>query len=151
MHRILLLSAFLMAGCVVPAKIYFRNLSGEKVRLRATLTDRRRFNKLPNSVNLFDTATKKSAICGSWRSKDLVTWTDTTTLYLDVPAFTVIDLKDISNGLLLGTHVPDVLLVVITKNRMDTVTDGDLASVDQNFKRTHYNTFTTPIYYYDIY
>jgi hypothetical protein len=150
MQRLLLLSAFLLAGCVVPAKIYFRNLSTEQVRLRGTLVDRRRFKKLPNNVNLFDTAAKSSTICGRWRREDFVTWTDTTTFYLDVPAFTVIDLKDISNGLILGTHEPNVLLVVIRKNRTDTVTTGDLASVEQKFKRRPYNTFTDPIYYFDI-
>ena len=137
-------------GCEIPAEVYFRNYSNKKVRLRASLVDRYRFKKLPNKVNFYDTSLKKRQYYGGWRQNALVTWVDTTTFYVDVPAHTVINIADVSNGLTLGSREPEVLLLMIADNKIDTLTDGNYPSLARKFKSSRYNPLTTAIYYYDF-
>src|SRR3569623_263855 len=87
MWRLILLVAFLLAGSTIPAEVFFRNFSAKQVRLQATLIDRSRFDKLPIKVTFYDTATRKHLYYGYWRSNGLVTWADTATFYVDVPAY----------------------------------------------------------------
>ncbi len=149
MRRLILLATVFFAGCTVPAEVYFRNYSNKAVRLQATLTDRRRFEKLPNKVTFYDTATKKQWY-GNWRSTAMVTWTDTATFYIDVPAFTVVNVADISRGLILGSREPDVMLLMMADNKTDTLTTGDYLSVTKKFKYEGYTMFKPAIYYYDV-
>src|SRR4051812_45575951 len=114
MWRITVLISIFLVGCTIPAEIFFRNFSNRKVRLQATLVDRFRFDKLPNKVNFYDTATKSRQYAGDWQSSRLVTWLDTATFYIDVPPFTILNLADISRGLVLGARQPDVVLLMIT-------------------------------------
>jgi len=148
--KFILLISILFAGCTIPAKVFFRNFSNQKVRLQATLVDRRFFDKLPNKVDFYDTATRKKQYVGEWRATDLVTWTNTTTFYIDVPPFTVVDVDDVSRGLVLGARSPDVQLVMFSENKIDTLTDGDYISLAAKFKTTGWGMFKTPIYYYDL-
>jgi hypothetical protein len=150
MWRLILLTAFLFAGCIIPAKVFFRNFSNQKVRLQASLNDRRRFNKLPNRVTFYDTSTRKRQYYGNWRENGLVTWVDTATFYVDIPAYTVINIADISNGLTLGSKQPDVLLLLISDHKIDTLTKGDFPSLADKFKTKGYNPLGTAIYYYDF-
>ena len=150
MLRLFVLICFLLEGCTIPAKVFFRNFSNEEVRLQVTLVDRRRFTKLPNAVNFYDTATRKGKYWCNWKSSNLVTWVDTTTFYIDVPAFTVVDVEDISRGLVLGARQPDVMLRMITECKVDTLTNGDYYSLAAKFKSTGYGPFKPPIYYYDF-
>src|SRR5688572_20545909 len=99
MWRLFALVSIFLSGCTIPAEVFFRNFSNEKVRLHATLVERRYFDKLPNKVNFYDTAIKRRQFYGDWRSSGLVTWVDTSTFYIDVPAFTVVDVEDVSRGL----------------------------------------------------
>lgn len=149
MWRSLTLILIFFAGCTIPAEIYFRNLSPNSVRLQASLVDRRRFDKLPNRVNFYDTSTKKRQFYGEWRTDALVTWVDTSTFYIDVPAYTVVDLADISRGLTLGAKQPDVILSMIVNNKTDTLTTGDYSSIVAKFKLRGYGLFKPPVYYYD--
>jgi hypothetical protein len=150
MWRLILLVAFLLAGCTIPAEVFFRNFSAKKVRLQATLIDRSRFDKLPNKVTFYDTATRKHLYYGNWRSNGLVTWVDTATFYVDVPAYTVINLADVSNGLTLGSRQPEVLLLLIADNKTDTLTTGDYPSLALKFTQKGYNPLGTVKYYYDF-
>lgn len=137
-------------GCVVPADVFFRNFSNETVRLQARLTDRRYFNKLPNRVDFYDTSEIKRKPYGRWKYNTLVTWVDTTTFYIDVPAATVVNIKDLSNGLILGSRQPDVLLLMTKGTKTDTLITGDYLSVDKKFKFTGYGMFKPARYYYDV-
>ncbi len=130
--------------------MFFRNFSNQNVRLQASLIDRRRFDKLPNKVSFYDTTVKKRKYYGDWRQDSLVTWVDATTFYIDIPAFTVINIADVSNGLTLGSRQPEVLLLMIADNKTDTLTTGDYASLADKFKSKGYNPFGTAIYYYDF-
>jgi len=150
MWRLSLLISILFAGCTIPAKVFFRNFSNEKVRLQASLIDRRRFNKIPNEVNFYDTSKNKRQYYGAWQKDGLVTWMDTATFYIDVPPFTVVDIADVSNGLTLGSRQPDVLLLMICGNKTDTLTTGDYPSLADKFKTKGYNPFSTAVYYYDF-
>jgi hypothetical protein len=150
MWKLLLLIAFLFAGCTIPAEVFFRNFSGEKVRLQASLIDRSRFNKLPNKVTFYDTSTRKHQYYGNWRENGLVTWVDTATFFIDVPAHTVINIADVSNGLTLGSRQPEVLLLMISAGKTDTLTKGDYPSLAAKFKTKGYNPFGTAVYYYDF-
>src|SRR5215217_6732469 len=85
MWKLLVLISFLLSGCIIPADVFFRNFSNQTVRLQATLADRRRFEKLPNKVNFYDTSTKKRHFYGDWRTNAFVRWVDTTTFYIDIP------------------------------------------------------------------
>ena len=150
MWRLTILIPIFLSGCTIPATVLFRNYSKNKIRLQATLTDRRRFDKLPNKVDFYATSTKKRQFYAGWRSSGLVTWVDTTTFYIDVPAFTIIDVADVSRGLVLGARKPDVLLLMITENKVDTLTEGDYPSLVKKFQSTGYGLFRNPVYYYDI-
>jgi len=150
MWKLLLLIAFLVAGCTIPAEVFFRNYSGKKVRLQASLIDRSRFNKLPNKVTFYDTSTRKHQYYGNWRENVLVRWVDTATFYIDVPGHTVINIADVSNGLTLGSKQPEVLLLLISDDKTDTLMKGDYLSLTHKFKTKGYNPFSTAIYYYDF-
>ena len=150
MWRLTIFVFLLLSGCTIPATVLFRNFSKETVRLQATLIDRHRFDKLPNKVDFYDTATKKRQYYGDWRTSSLVTYIDTNTFYIDVPAFTVVDVADISRGLVLGARSPDVLLLMITGNKVDTLTTGGYSSLAEKFHSTGYGLFKNPVYYYDI-
>ena len=147
------LTAFLFvffAGCTIPAHVYFRNYSNKKVRLQATLVDRNHFDKVPNKVYFLDTSNEKGRYYGEQRSSSLVTWLDTITFYIDVPAYTVVNIADVSKGLVLGGVQPDVLLILIADNKVDTLTTGDFFSLDKKFQWTGYGVFRDPVFYYDI-
>lgn len=150
MWRLILFIAFLFAGCTIPAEVFFRNFSSEKIRLQASLINRSRFNKLPNKVTFYDTSIKKRQYYGAWRANGLVTWVDTATFYVDVPAHTVINIADVSNGLTLGAKQPEVLLLMISDHKTDTLTKGDYPSLAHKFKRKGYNPIGTVKYYYDF-
>lgn len=150
MWRFILLIALLFAGCEIPAEVYFRNFSGQTVRLQASLIDRSRFNKLPNRVTFYDTSTRKRQYYGNWRRNGLVTWVDTATFYVDVPAYTIINIADVSNGLTLGSKEPEVLLLLISDHKTDTLMKGDYSSLARKFKEKGYNPLGTVKYYYDF-
>lgn len=150
MWKLLVFISFVLSGCVIPAEVFFRNFSNQTVRLQATLADRRLFKKLPNKVYFYDTATKKRQFYGDWRTNAFVSWVDTTTFYIDIPASTVINIADVSNGLALGSNQPDVLLLAITDNKRDTLTTGDYPSLAAKFKSNRYHPLGTAIYYYDF-
>ncbi len=150
MWRLILLITCLFSGCTIPAEVFFRNYSNQKVRLQASLIDRSRFNKLPNKVTFYDTSTRKRQYYGHWWANGLVTWVDTATFYVDVPAYTVINIADVSNGLTLGSRQPEVLLLLIADNKTDTLTTGNYPSLVEKFKSKGYNPFGTAIYYYDF-
>lgn len=150
MWRLTIIIFILLSGCTIPATVLFRNFSNKTVRLQATLVDRSRFDKLPNKVDFYDTATKKRQFYGDWQASSLVTYLDTTTFYIDVPAFTVVDVANVSNGLVLGARSPDVLLLMITGNKVDTLTTGYYPSLAEKFQSTGYGIFKNPVYYYDI-
>jgi hypothetical protein len=149
MWRLCILMIIFLSGCTIPATVLFRNYSNERVRLKARLIDRRRFDKLPNKVDFYDTTTKGRQYYGDWRSNGLVTWVDTTTFYIDIPAFTVVNVADISRRLVLGAGQPDVLLLMIANNKVDTLTTGDYFSLVEKFQSTGYGLFRNPVYYYD--
>ena len=138
-----------LAGCTIPCEIYFRNLTTDNVRLRATLINRQYFKKLPNQVNFYETTENKKEIIGKWKYESLVTWVDATTFFIDVPPKMAIDVADISNGLVLGTKSPDVLLLALRPNSIDTLTTGDYMSVANKFKSEH-RFLANPLYYYDL-
>jgi hypothetical protein len=150
MWRLTILLLIFLSGCTIPATVLFRNFSDKMVTLQATLTDRRLFDKLPNKVSYYDTATKKRQLYGEWQASSLVTWVDTTTFYIDVPAFTVVNVADISGGLVLGTGGIDVQLLMLTDKKVDTLTTGDYHSLSKKFKSTGYGLFRNPVYYYDV-
>jgi hypothetical protein len=150
MWRVTILIAVFLSGCTIPASVLFRNFSNETVRLQATLIDRRRFDKLPNKVDFYDTAIKKRQFYGDWQASSLVTYVDTTTFYIDVPAFTVVDVADVSRGRVLGARSPDVLLLMIIGNEVDTLTTGGYTSLAGKFQSTGYGIFKNPFYYFDI-
>jgi hypothetical protein len=137
------------AGCTIPCNIYFINHSGETVRLKASLLNRERFNKLPNKVNFYDTAQKKRLFTGDWRTTQLVTWKDSVNFFIDVPAHTVIDIADISNGLTLGSKAPGILLVIEKNSTTDTILSGDYLSVSKKFAFKN-SFFNKPSYSYSI-
>ncbi|MFT3681440.1 MAG: hypothetical protein QM791_14300 [Ferruginibacter sp.] len=145
----ILFTSTLFCGCVIPCNIFFRNFSDETVRLSGKISDRRRFDKLPNKVNFYAAAEKEKEMYGNWTSEHLINWFDSTSFYIDVPAKTVINIGDISNGLTLGTRSPDVLLIAVGNNKTDTVTTGDYPSVAAKFKATR-PLFAKPDYYYDF-
>ncbi len=149
MWRLVLLILLFFTGCIIPADVFFRNFSGQQVRLQATLIDRRWFDKLPNKVSFYDTSKRKRQYYGDWRTTSFITWTDTTTFYIDVPAFTVINVADISNGFSLGGRKPDVVLTMIADNKTDTLTNRDYMSFYDKFKTKGYNPFGTANFYYD--
>ena len=138
----------LLSGCTIPCEIFFRNLTNEPVVLNGKLVNRRYFDKLPNTVNFYDTAQKAKDIYGTWQYQRLVTWTDSVHFHIDIPAHMVIDVSDVSNGLTLGSKLPDVLLVVTSGGKADTITTGDYPSVAAKFKEKR-SVFSKPVYYYD--
>ncbi len=150
MQKLLLLIIICLAGCTIPAKIFFQNLSSEKVRLQCTLVDRRQFDKLPNKVDFFETTTMKKQTLGVWKARGFVAWLDTTTFYIDVPAHTGVDVADISRGLVVGARHPSVLLLLIAQGKIDTLTTGDYSSLAAKFKATGYGVFRSPVYYYNL-
>ena len=143
------MSSVFFAGCTIPAEILFRNYSNRKVMLDVSLADRKFFDRLPNKVNFYDTSASKHQFSGGWRASTFVTWVDSITFYLEVPPFTVVDVADISNGLTLGTKQPDVMLIMTTDHRADTLITGSYVSVAKKFKSTGYGLFKSPVYYYD--
>lgn len=151
MWRLILLASVFLAGCTIPAEVYFRNYSDKKTRLQASLVDRRLFDKLPNRITFYDTATKKHDLYGKWRLSTLVTWVDSTRFYVDIPAFTVINIEDISRGLTLGAKEPDIILTMTTDNKTDTLMTGEYFSIVKKFKERGYGIFRPAIYYYDNY
>lgn len=150
MWRLTILIAIILSGCTIPATVLFRNYSNNSVRLQATLIDRSYFEKLPNKVDFYDTSKKKKQFYGEWQKSKLVTWADTTTFYIDVPAFTVVDIADVSDGLTLGARQPNVLLLLVANNKVDTLTTGDYTSLVKKFKSNRLPLFKNPVYYYDI-
>jgi hypothetical protein len=151
MWRLIILASIFFAGCTIPAEIFFRNFSNKKVRLQASLVHRQWFYKIPNQVNFYDTSSKKHKFYGQWRANALVTWVDSSRFYIDIPAFTVINIADISNGLTLGAKQPDIILTMASENKTDTLTTGDYLSIVENFKSTGYGLLKPPVYYYDYY
>jgi hypothetical protein len=150
MWRLTIPISIFLSGCTIPATVLFRSYSNGTVRLQATLVDRRRFEKLPNKVDFYDTSTKKPQFFGVWQASSLVTWVDTTTFYVDVPPFTVVDVADVSRGLVLGAGTPDVLLLMMKDKKVDTLTTGDYSFLAEKFQSTGYGLFRNPVYYYDI-
>lgn len=131
----------------MPCDVFFRNLSNESVRLNGKLVDRWYFDKLPNKVDFYDTAQNSKQVYGNWKYQKLITWTDSTNFHIDIPPFCIIDVSDVSNGITLGTKSPDVLLVVSSSTKADTLTTGDYPSLAAKFqlKRAF---FSKPVYYY---
>jgi hypothetical protein len=57
-------------------------------------------------------------------AKRKVIWVDTATFYIDVPAHRR-DEYTVSNGLTLGSKQPEVLLLLISDDKTDTLMKGD--------------------------
>ena len=150
MWRLAILTSVLFFGCTIPAHMYFRNYSNKIVQLRATLIDRNYFEKLPNRVEFYDTATTEKDYYGKWRYRGLVSWIDSSTLYVNVPPYTDIDLADVSNGLTLGARQPDVILLLQSDNKTDTLLTDEFHSVFKKFKFVPYGIFRDPVFYYDF-
>lgn len=150
MWRLTILISIILCGCTIPVTVLFRNYSNNTVRLQASLIARSYFEKLPNKVHFYDTSKKKRQFYGDWEKSGLVTWVDPTTFYIDVPAFTVVDIADVSDGLTLGAREPYVLLLLIANNKVDTLTTGDYTSLIKKFKSNGLPLFKNPVYYYDI-
>lgn len=89
----------MLQGCTMPCNIYFRNLFQATVGLNVQLTSRDYFTKLPNKNSILRITKKGKNICGDWKQNQLITWVDSVNFYIDVPTNTVVNLKDISNGL----------------------------------------------------
>jgi hypothetical protein len=144
----IILICTLFLGCTIPCDVFFRNLSNETVLLKGKLVDRWYFDKLPNKVDFYDTAQKLRQICGGWKYQKLITWTDSTNFHIDIPPYSIIDLGDVSRGLTLGARSPDVLLIVSSSIKADTLTTGDYPSLAAKFqvKRAF---FSNPVYYFD--
>ena len=138
----------LFTGCTIPCSVFFRNLSNKTVGLKGKLVDRLYFDKLPNKVNFYDTAQNPKGIYGKWKYQQLVTWIDSTSFDINIPPFSVINLADVSMGLTLGSRSPNVLLIVFSGTKADTLTTGDYLSLKAKF-REKYAVFSKPIYYYD--
>jgi len=138
-----------LTGCTIPCNVFFRNLSNKIVGLKGKLVDRQYFDKLPNKVNFYDTAQNPKGMHGKWEYQQLVTWIDSTNFDIDIPPFSVINLADVSMGLTLGTTSPNVLLIVVSGTKADTLTTGDYLSLKAKFKEK-YAAFSKPVYYYDI-
>lgn len=119
----------LFSGCTIPCDIFFRNLSNETVLLKGRLVDRWYFDKLPNKVNFYDTAQTSRKIYGEWKYQKLITWTDSVNFQINIPAYNIVDLSDVSRGLTLGAKSPDVLLIVSSNTKIDTLTNGDYRSL----------------------
>lgn len=150
MRTLTILVFIFLTGCTIPATVLLRNYSNGKVRLLAKIPDRSRFDKLPNKVNFYDTASRKKEYHGAWRESSSVTYIDSVTFQIDIPAFTVIDLADVSRGLILGSRSPDVLLLAYRSDHVDTLTTGSYFSIAEKFRTTGYSVFKKPVYYYDI-
>lgn len=146
---IFIITLFFFTGCTIPCEIYFRNFSKETIKLQATLLNRNNFDKLPNKVSFYDSAKNKRRIYGDWKYQKLVTWIDSTTFFIDIPSKTIIDVGDISNGLILGTISPGVILIAFKTRGNDTITTGDYHSVAIKFQQKR-SLFAKPIYYYDL-
>ncbi|MBC7421912.1 MAG: hypothetical protein H7334_00495 [Ferruginibacter sp.] len=135
-------------GCTIPCNVFFRNLSSKTVGLKGKLVDRQYFDKLPNKVNFYDTAQNLKDMHGKWKYQQLVTWVDSTSFDINIPPFSVINLADVSMGLTLGTTSPNVLLMVFSGTKADTLTTGDYLSLKAKFREKN-AVFSKPIYYYD--
>ena len=138
----------LFLGCTIPCDIFFRNLSNETVLLKGRLVARWRFDKLPNKVNFYDTAQTSRKIYGGWKYQKLITWTDSVNFQINIPAYSIVDLSDVSRGLTLGAKSPDVLLIISSNTKIDTLTNGDYTSLKEKF-HVKGSFLSTPIYYYD--
>jgi hypothetical protein len=138
----------LFTGCTIPCDVFFRNLSNETIELKGKLIDRRYFDKLPNKVNFYDTAQNSKQIYGKWKYQQLITWIDSVNFHIDIPPFSIINVGDVSNGLTLGAKSPDVLLIVFSNTKADTLTTGDYPSLAAKFQAKR-KIFSKPVYYYD--
>ena len=145
---IIIICSFFL-GCTIPCDIFLKNLSNETVRLDGKLLNRWYFDKLPNTVDFYDTAQNPKQVFGKWKYQKLITWVDSTNFHIEIPPYCIIDLADVSNGLTLGAKSPDVFLVVSSRTKVDTLTTGDYPSLAAKFqvKRAF---FSNPIYHYDI-
>jgi hypothetical protein len=92
----------LFNGCTLPCNFLFRNLSNNTVLLQVTIKDKSFFNKLPNSVALYNLPKNEKKLIGIERSSMLVKWIDTSHFEVEVPPKTVIQLDDIGKPLVLG-------------------------------------------------
>lgn len=145
---ILIITLFI-TGCTIPCGIYFRNFTDQIVRLEAGLLKRSYFKKLPNTVDFYDLPVKQKEIDGVWRSQALVTWTDSVHFYIDLPAKTMINLADISNGLTLGSKSPDIILMATHDHQIDTVLTSAFPFSKTGFQLQR-KLFSNPVYYYDL-
>ena len=138
----------LFSGCTIPCDFFFRNLSNETALLKGRLVDRWRFDKLTNKVNFYETAQTSRKIYGEWKYQKLVIWTDSVSFEIDIPAYNIIDFSDVSRGLTLGAKSPDVLLIISSNTKIDTLSTGDYISLKEKF-HVKGCFFSTPVYYYD--
>lgn len=137
----------LFTGCQIPCEVYFRNFSGKTVRLEVKLADKTFFSRLPNKYSLYKLPKRDKQIYGDWVSNGFVTWTDTVSFYLDIPAQTILDIKDVSNGFGFGGSNPDIFLMLVADGKRDTIMNEYFPYVEAGFKLRR--VFWRYDYYYD--
>jgi hypothetical protein len=129
----------------LPCNFLFRNLSNHSVLLKVTIKDKSFFNKLPNTVVLYNLPKKNSRLIGERRSTALVKWEDTSHFEVNIPPQTVIQLDDIGKPLVLGISQPAITIMVVK----DTIYNGSIYAEPKKFKTCN-KPFKKPSYYYDV-
>ena len=142
-------TVFLFSGCIVPAKIYFRNKSSFTVRLKGKIAEKEDFNRLPNKVDFYTLPQKEKGDYGVWKQTTFLTWVDTANFFIDIPPNTVVDIEDVSDSYSLGLPFPRVVLIVTTENNTDILSNGSAEFLYSKFVETRkfLSGFT---YYYDV-
>ena len=149
-YAFVLITAFSISGCVIPAEMFFRNKSDSVVRLTGKLIDRRYFDRLPNKVSFYDLPEKEKQIYGEWRETKFVTWLDTTNFFIDVPIKTIIDLEDVTDNFSLGLAFPRVIVIATTKDKTDTLARGDYSDIFSSKFKEKRRFLGTSTFYYDF-
>jgi hypothetical protein len=148
--RIITIALYLsIVGCTKPCELYLRNFTNYSVKLQGKINNRRDHYKLPNSVYFYKTPITDKQMHGEWQSTELITWIDSINFFINIPAQSVIDLKDVSRGLVLGAVSPGVFITISYPAHLDTLMTGDYRSLKDKF-RSQSSFLSDPIFYYDV-
>jgi hypothetical protein len=104
---------------------YLRNISNDTAVIDVYLLDKSDWRTLPNQIKTANEAVSfKPGYTKRFDTYTNVAWVDTTHFRVMLPPNTTLDLNDLAGRFYNGGSTKDVLLVITTETRLDTLIKG---------------------------
>ncbi|HLP38087.1 hypothetical protein [Lacibacter sp.] len=151
----LLITILSLSSCSMIFWAYVRNISNDTALIDVYLLDKSDWRTLPNQIKTAHEAVSfKAGYTKRFDSYTNVTWVDTAHFKVMLPPNTTLDLNDLAGMFYNGGSTKDILVVITTQSRLDTLLKGryEFLKEPHLFKTvgTFKPFFYKPVLVYDV-